>query len=506
MTTTEALTPPTKTPPPSLHEIIRTTPPAPTSQRLVSLDIFRGITIAAMLLVNNPGKGAAFAPLEHADWHGWTPTDLIFPFFLFIVGVAIPFSMSKRGPRKSKLHLIGTIWFRAFSIFLLGALLTALPFSMSPLPDGYNLLRFLRVFTWTYCILAIAMTLFPWKRSTHWRWIIPALGIGLWLLMIAIHYANKDALAAGLPDSFNFGNGALTPYRFRIPGVLQRIGICYGAAATIAVLAGWRACLISAILLCAAYSAVMLKLPYPNHVTGSLTEHDNLARRIDEKVFRAHNYGEYPDPEGLLSTLPAIASPLLGICVGAWLRNNRSPAERCAGLLAAGVLVAILGYCLHSWLMPINKKIWTPSFVVFTTGMGMLGLGTIFWFVDVKSPLEPRSALRRFARGALWTPFRIFGTNAIAAFVAAGIVTRLMLMIPIKKDLLTGRTITLITFCKDQCANGLHALSHQLQSLSPHIPAIDTPGLTSLTYSLGYILVILLIMSLLYVFRVFVKV
>src|SRR5262249_39760401 len=115
---------------------VLTPPPSPT-KRLLSLDVFRGITIAAMLLVNNPGAGAAYAPLEHAEWNGWPPTDLIFPFFLFIVGVAMAFSLAKRSINASKGKLLWGIWLRAGSIFLCGALLQAMPFrGIDPLPGG----------------------------------------------------------------------------------------------------------------------------------------------------------------------------------------------------------------------------------------------------------------------------------------------------------------------------------------------------------------------------------
>jgi predicted acyltransferase len=496
---------------PTLHDIVQSTPPVSmTPQRLISLDIFRGITIAAMLLVNNPGNDHAFAPLEHAPWNGWTPTDLIFPFFLFIVGVAIPFSLSRRSANKPKLRLLGTIWYRALSIFLLGALLQAIPFRMDQLPDGFQTLRMLRVIAWIYTIGAIALVLYPWKRSVIWAAIVPLLAVGLVVLLIAIHHANQRAYAASLPASFNFGNGAMTPYLFRIPGVLQRIGICYGIAASIALFAGWRTCLIAAILLCAIYSTLMLKMPFKNHTTGSLTREDNLARRIDERVFKSHNYASYPDPEGLLSTLPAIASVLIGIGTGTQLRSNTPPANRAAAVLAAGVVVTLLGIALHHLLMPINKQIWTPSFTVFTAGMGMLGLGTIFYFCDVR-PYQLAAGLER--RSLLTTPWRIFGTNAIAAFVAAGIVTRLGYLIPVDRDPVTGQMKqSLMTFCKNAVADGLHhadAFLHSNAWLVNHLPAlptIDSLPLISLAYSLGYILVILLILSPLYFLKVFVKV
>ena len=484
----------------AVAELPPTSAPAITEsrpQRLLSLDIFRGITIAAMMLVNNGGHGNAFGPLEHAEWHGWTLTDLIFPFFLFIVGVAIPFSMAKRSRGATKLQLLGGIWFRALSIFLLGTMLHAMPSSAGTLPPGYMNLRILRVVVVIYTVLGIFAILYPWKRSTHWYWIVPVIGIGLWVLMLIIHHANKDALEAGIAPSYNFGGGALTPWKYRIPGVLQRIGVCYGIAATIGLFFTWRGVLIAAVLLCTIYGILMLTVPFPrveyrgkvnDHVVGSLTQEDNLARRIDEKVFRTHNYSQYPDNEGLLSTLPAIASPLLGICVGYWMRSRRSPSERAAGLLAVGVVVTAIGCLLDWWLMPINKNIWTPSFVVFTAGMGMLCLGAIFWFVDVLG----------YRRWAL--PFRIYGMNAIAAFVAAGIIGRIGGVIRFN-DPFTDRRVSLLGFFQDRAASLAHYLFGWM-----NLSNQTMSGMTSLAYAIGFVIFVLLLMSILYKFRVFIKV
>jgi predicted acyltransferase len=490
--------------------------PAPAkAARLASLDIFRGITIAAMLLVNNPGLGTAYSPLEHAEWNGWTPTDFIFPFFLFIVGVAIPFSQSKRASTGASTgELLGGIWIRALSLIMLGLLLQGTPFrEVDPLPAAppasstaarslsstapaptpeFALLRILRVTTYIFLGCGFIALLYPWKSRL--AWILPLMVAMIFVLLaVAIHLANRNALANGLPHSFSFGNGLFTPWKLRIPGVLQRIGICYGVAASIALLAGWRTVLGAAVILMALYSGLMLKAPYHDHAVGSLTHNDNLARRIDEDVFRSHNYGSYPDPEGLLSSLPAIASVLLGVLVGYWLRSNRSPAEKCAGLLAMGVIVAIFGKCLDLWLMPINKQIWTPSFTVFTAGMGMLGLGTVFWFADVRGR-------RRWA-----LPFTIYGMNAIAAFVFSGILVRIAQIIKV-----TGpdgvEKMSAMQWFRTYVTDAVQRFSDAIVQLGPHAPVIATPNNLSLAYALSFVLIIFLLMALMYVCRVFIKV
>src|SRR6185503_16086074 len=192
----------------------------------------------------------------------------------------------------------------------------------------------------------------------------------------------------------------------------------YGVAGTIALFAGWRGIATSAVVLCAIYSILMLKVPYgPDRHVGRLEFEDNLARHVDEKVFdrytvgedgkrvytQRHAYRAYPDNEGLLSTIPAIATSLLGILVGLWLRTGRTAIERCLGMLAMGVPVLVLGYLLNWWLMPINKILWTPSYVFFTAGLAMLLLGFLCFVMDVH-------------RRRMWAwPAVVFGMNAIAA-------------------------------------------------------------------------------------------
>jgi predicted acyltransferase len=465
--------------------------------RLVSLDVFRGITIAAMLIVNNPGSWAhKYGPLGHADWHGWTPTDLIFPFFLFIVGVAVPFSFAKRSLSESKGEMLAHIWARALSLVLLGLLLHSIPSGgLEPLrPPGFTLLGILRVATWVFIPLAFIALLVPWT-SRKLSLLIPAVvAVMLLGLGFAIHFATRAASAKGLPDSFELGGGIFAPSRLRFPGVLQRIGVCYGVAASIGLFAGRKTILLAIVIFCAAYSVLMLKAPFPGHEAGSLTKIDNFARSVDVKVFdrpnAKHTYGEYPDPEGLISTLPAIASVLCGMLVGLCLASpTRTETEKCSSLLAKGVLVTILGVLLSWWLMPINKKIWTPSFTVFTAGMGMLTLGTVFYLVDVK---------RR--RAWAW-PFKVFGMNAIAAFILAGILGRIGQLVNV-----TDQKTPLITFCKDHVNDALHRAGTWWSNTLPHLPPLDTANNMSLAWSLAFVFVVFLVMSLMYVFRIHLKV
>jgi predicted acyltransferase len=490
-------------------------PPPPKAARLASLDVFRGVTIAGMLLVNNAGKGKAYTALDHAEWHGWTPTDLVFPFFLFIVGVAIPFSSAKRsaaGP-VTRGAMLGRIWLRALALFMLGALLGGFSYSGvsltlgarpagvplftlgADLPDGFLVLRILRAVAWTFCGLGIVALLIPY-RSPRWQAAVPIVVAGLFLALYgALALANHYAWNHGLPYSTKLGGGIFRPDLFRIPGVLQRIAVCYGFAATIALFFGWRMLLVALVVLLATYSALMLGVPFPGHAKGTLDRDANLARWVDVTVFDRyanndpktpiwrHTYASYPDPEGLLSTIPAIGTVILGILAGLWLRTPRPAADRCAGLLAMGVPVTILGAFLGGVLMPINKQIWTSSFVVFCGGLAMLGLGALFYVVDV------------LGRRAWAWPFVVYGMNAIAAFVLAGLLVRIGLIVKLARgDAAEPQPI--LTVAKNFAAD-----------LVSHLPAaLNTPQNTSLAYAILFVVVAFVPMLLLYALRIFIKV
>jgi predicted acyltransferase len=324
--------------------------------RLISLDVFRGLTMAAMVIVNNPGDwGTVYGPLLHAEWHGWTPTDLIFPFFLFIVGVSITLS------RKSA--------------------------------------------TWSSIL----------RRAA----IILALGLFL----------------AGYPR-FDVS-------RWRIPGVLQRIAMCYLAAAALYHLtSGDRrrqglALAGAAAAIALAYWGVMAWIPAPGGVAGDLSASGNFGAWIDRTLLGGHLWRPTWDPEGLLSTLPAIATTLLGVVAGLWIGSAETPQRKAAGLCAAGVVGLVVGQLWH-YAFPINKNLWTSSYVVFTAGGAALLLAICYWAIDVKG-----------WRG--WTrPFVILGTNAITLFVVSGLLVKTMALIrvagPQGQDISVSRYIYLHYF------------------------------------------------------------
>ena len=315
------------------------------SQRLTSLDVFRGATIAGMFIVNTPGSwDHAFPQLLHADWNGWTYTDTIFPFFLFIVGVSMAFSFSRRlveGADRGRL-LLHTLR-RAAIIFGLGLALNTLSF-------------------------------FLFHRA-----------------------------------------------QVRIPGVLQRIGVCFFFAALIYLLFDRRGLLPWAAVLLAVYWALMTFVPVPGYGTGQLDVAGNLAAYIDRAVLGSHTWKHNPgwDPEGLLSTLPAIATTLLGIVAGEWLRSNRDWKTKLAGLAAAGTIAFSLGL-LWGTSFPINKNLWTSSYSLLMSGLAAVCLALCIWVVDRKG-------------WKAWSaPFQWLGMNAIALFVLSTLGTLLLLWIKLE--------------------------------------------------------------------------
>jgi predicted acyltransferase len=312
--------------------------PAPRRpERLVSLDAFRGVAIAGMILVNNPGSWKdVYGVLQHADWNGCTPADLIFPFFLFIVGVAITISSSQRLQRHgSHARLLASVVRRALILCALGLLLNGFP-------------------------------------SFEWELL-------------------------------------------RIPGILQRIALCYFFAATIALTCSIRGQAITGVALLLVYWGLMKLVPVPGFGAGALGPGKNLAGYIDSVLLSGHLLHHHGDPEGLLSTLPAIATTLSGVLAGHWLCSRRKPLEHVAGLLVAGNAGVVLGLILDG-AFPINKSLWSSSYVLFTSGVALNLLGVCYWLIDVHG-------YRRWAQ-----PFVVYGSNPIVAYVLSSLAAKVLLV------------------------------------------------------------------------------
>lgn len=307
--------------------------------RWVALDAVRGLTVASMLLVNNPGTWSAiYPPLEHAPWHGWTPTDLIFPFFLFIVGITTELSLDRRaaagaGDRVIRLQVLR----RGALIVLCGLVLTTFPF-------------------------------FPLTRFTE----------------------------------------------IRIPGVLQRIGVCYAIGALVAWRRSNRAVALIGVVLLLGYWAAMTLIPVPGQVAPTLDIPDQtLAAYVDRLLLEGHLWSATKtwDPEGPLSTIPAVVTSLLGILTGRWMNRPNPLPDKLNGLFASGAVLTAAGLAWN-WVFPINKNLWTSSYVVFSAGVAMLVLATASWLIEI-----------RRVRG--WTrPLVTYGQNPLAAFLGSGAMAR----------------------------------------------------------------------------------
>jgi len=360
-------------------------------QRLLSLDAFRGLTIAGMILVNNSGSPDKYSPLKHADWHGWTPTDLVFPSFLLIAGVAIPLAFSKRAERgDSTSSLIWKILRRSALIFAIGMLLNAFP--------GY------------------------WPR--------------------------------------------------RFPGVLQRIALCYLAASLLYLNLSRRALTITTVALLLGYWAAMTLIPVPGIGAGDLSRPNNLAAWVDRAVLSGHLYKDDYDPEGILSTFPAVATTLIGVLTGIWMLTARPVAEKVSGIFAAGTVLLALG-AFWGMAFPINKALWTSSFTLYSAGWSLLLLGCFGWLIEVEN-------VKRWA----W-PFLVFGANPLVAYV------------------LSGLTMSMASRTEVQGASGMVSIRKFVYEQG--FASWAEPSMASFLFALSYVLLWLLLMAVLYRFKVFIR-
>ncbi len=315
-----------------------------TNSRLVSLDAFRGFTIAAMVLVNNPGDwGNLYSQLEHAKWNGWTFTDCIFPFFLFITGVSMALSLGRLADAGAdKPRLLAKLARRALLIFLIGFFLNYLP------------------------------------------------------------YFNLE--------------------KVRILGVLQRIAICTLLSAPVVVYCGWRATLAVIAALFTVYSILMLAVPVPGIGAGVLEPGQDFGAWIDRMVLGKHTWVQSKtwDPEGIVSTLPAICSQLFGVLAGRFLLAKLPRTEQTVWMLLAGLLFLWLGAISDTILMPINKSLWTPSYCLLMTGWALVVFGAFYWLLDVNPHRTAREIAARWSK-----PFVIYGMNALFVFALSGFLAKM---------------------------------------------------------------------------------
>jgi predicted acyltransferase len=376
------------------------------SGRLLSLDVLRGLTIAFMILVNNNGnEAAAYWSLKHAAWNGFTPTDLVFPTFLFLVGITTVFSIASRlakGAARQSLFL--HVLRRSIILYLLGLVVNSFPY--------FHL------------------------------------------------------------------------HTMRFYGVLPRIAICYLITASLYLISqGWRSKVVLVVAALVGYWILMRFVPVPGygvpiHDVPLLDRDANLTAWLDRQIFSApHLYERTRDPEGLLSTLPAMATALLGLLTGIWLRTPRTLAVKCIGIATAGLSGVLLGG-LWNLSFPINKKLWTSSYVLFGGGLSLLLLALCLLIVDLreKNPTKPDHS--RFL-----SPFFVFGTNAITAYVFSELLQSTLNSIHPQQNLNLQRVL--------------------YQSILHVVP---DQAFASLLYSLGFVAICWLVISVLYRRRIFIRV
>ena len=317
--------------------------------RLISLDAFRGFTIAAMVLVNNPGDwGHIYSQLGHAEWNGWTFTDWIFPFFLFICGVSMTFSLGRRAEAgDDKMQLLIQLFKRAAIIFLIGLTLNFIP-------------------------------------------------------------------------NFN-------PETLRIPGVLQRIALCTMLAAPIVIYCNWRQQCYWIAGLLTLYTGLMLYVPVPDAsgvvAAGVLEPGRDFGAFVDRIFLQGHMWVKSKtwDPEGLVSTIPALCSQLFGVLLGRWLLTSLGKTEKTVWILLAGLAFLWVGAMLDVAVMPINKSLWSTSYCVFMTGWALIIFGAFYWFMDASESVALREKSHR-----IFLPFTIYGMNALFIFALSGLIAKML--------------------------------------------------------------------------------
>ncbi len=370
------------------------------SSRLLSLDALRGITIAAMILVNNAGDwDHVYAPLRHARWHGLSPADLIFPFFLFIMGAAIPLAFgTKTADRSLKPKLTAKIFRRFAIIFALGLLLNFVP--------DFNLTT------------------------------------------------------------------------VRIPGVLQRVALCYLFTSILFISSSSRALVLWTLLLMTAHSLVLLLVPVPGFGHGILDPRGNIAWFIDASLLPGHTYRHaiVPgfDPEGILGTISATASTLSGTLVAVLLRRSGGISGKALSLFVTGVLGIFGGLVINAWI-PVNKNLWTASYVLVTSGIACLGLLACYSFIDL------------WGHRASIMPFLVLGSNSIAVYFLSSLVAKTVAGIKIASTAGGSASLKSIVYT--------HCFSSWLG-----------PFNASLGYSLAYLAIWLGIAYALYRKKIFIKV
>ena len=356
-------------------------------ERIISLDVLRGITVMMMVLVNNPGSwGNIFAPLEHAEWNGCTPTDLVFPFFIFILGAAIPLAIVTKELNRQTFLKILTRSLRIISLGLfLGFYGKIELFNL----EGYPLLLSKLIITG---IVAYALLgNFEQKIKLY-------LVLALFFIFMFLAFSGIEAYS-----------------EVRLPGVLQRIGLVYFFASLVYLKTNIKGQILTVALLLLGYWAVITLIPVPGFGPANLDKGTNLAGWIDNLLLENHlwSYSKTWDPEGILSTIPAIANGIVGLLIGQLLNSSLAKNDKAVKMFGTGWALVILGLIWNQFF-PMNKSLWTSSFVLYTAGFATLFLAAFYYLIDIKGYKN-------------WTtPILFWGVNPMIVFFLSGILPRVL--------------------------------------------------------------------------------
>lgn len=421
-----------------------------TKERLISLDVFRGFTIMMMTIVNNPGSWAAiYPPLEHADWNGCTPTDIIFPCFIFILGIAIPFAMHKKYDR----IILNKIMVRSLRLFCLGLFL-----------NFFNAIEFFGLVGIPLLIEKIIIT-----------FAVAYALLGKFTLKI------KTLLAFSILSILLFlaYSGIPAYQEVRIPGVLQRIGIVYFFSSILYLKSTMKTQIIVVATLVVGYWALMTLIPVPGIGEANLEKGTNLAAYIDNLFLKNQMYSQSKtwDPQGILITLPAIASGIIGMLIGQLLNRPLSKIAIVKKMIVLGFGLVIFGL-IWSIKFPINKSIWSSSFVLYTSGLATISFCMLYYIIEI-------------ANYKKWTKlFLIWGVNPMIVFFFSGIIPRVLTMTKVDHPLLPGEPL------------GFQSYFYNYRI----VPYFENLKDASLTYALIYTLFWTIILCIFYKNKLFFKV
>ncbi|QLC67868.1 DUF5009 domain-containing protein [Flavobacterium sp. LPB0248] len=376
-------------------------------ERLISLDVFRGLTILLMTIVNNPGDwGHVYPPLLHAQWNGCTPTDLVFPFFIFIMGVAVPLAMPEKTYDETTFN---KILIRSLRMFCLGIFFNFFAKIQLFGLDGIPLLigRLVITFAVGYALMG--------NFSNRLKNILAFSILAIYLILAYGGFENYADV--------------------RLPGVLQRIAVVYFVVSLLYLKTSRKTQLITGIVLLLGYWAVMTLIPVPGLGEANLEKGTNLAAWVDSAFLKGHMYHETKtwDPEGILSTIPSIVNGIIGLFIGQILLLSVTKIQKAQRMGMIGTALIFFGL-IWDLVFPINKSIWTSSYALYTTGLATICLTALYYIIDIKE----------FKKG--FKLFVIWGVNPMIVFFASQIIPQALVMIRFQHPSLPGEQINLLNY------------------------------------------------------------